>query len=124
MNVPPPILDPVLADEFFVVQNSDDAAQLREMMDGFVADVGPRLVELYGYGESGPESAETVRRALHQLRGVVANFACSAAAAQFRELERDWPALDGVTKKNRLQAAEADLQAGIKALRERYPFLA
>lgn len=116
------MLDLALADEIFTAATPDDVAQLRILVAEFRSDVMPRISRLRSaVGES---DLAAVKRELHQIRGVVANFAFSRAAERLRDLEGTWTQLGAAERGTRLDAIERDVQAGLLALNARFSFLA
>jgi hypothetical protein len=117
-----PLLDCALADEFFVANTDAEKAELRALTHEMQLDLGPRLARLRELMADGAP-AMPAQTQLHQIRGTVANFGLQAAAAKLRDLEYQWCELSPGEKEKGLQAAEAAMQAGLKILEERFPFL-
>lgn len=118
-----PILDCELADQFFVASSPEDAAELRDMLAGFRTDVTPRFAVLRSWSADTGADPVAAQRELHQLRGVVANFGFSAAAQRLSRLEHAWAGAAAADRSESLRVAAADLEAGLRALHERFPYL-
>lgn len=123
MDPAPPILDLELAEQFFAASSPEDEVQLRDMLEGFRSDVFPRFANLRRWASAEASDPTECQRELHQLRGVVANFGFSAAAQRLRGLEHTWRALAAAEKAEALRVAQADVDAGLAALQQRYPYL-
>jgi hypothetical protein len=119
-----PILDTVLADEFFRAEEPADIENVRAIVADFRADFGPRLAGLRALIDADVAPPESARREAHQLRGVVANFGFAAAAARFRDLEYNWGAQSKEQRSECVRLAEADVEAAFAMLRARYLYLA
>lgn len=118
-----PFLDEALADEIFAPSNAEEAAQLREMLADLEADVAPRLAALRAMGGASTSDSKAAQRELHTLRGPVSNFGFARSAERLAALESSWPELGAAERSRELEAAEADLRAGLQAMRARYPGL-
>lgn len=118
-----PILDLELADQLFAVAGEAEAADVRAMLAEFESDVAPRFAELKRQSAATDGNATEAKRGLHGLRGVVANFAFARGAARLRTLETEWLTLLPAERSDQLRLAEADVQAGMRALRQRLPHL-
>lgn len=118
----PSVLDISLADEIFTARTTEDADQLRSLIADLRADVLPRIAALQA--NVGNADLAAVKRELHQIRGVIANFALSAAAARLRELEGSWAQLGPAERRQKLDSIDRDVQAGLLALTARFSFLA
>ena len=118
----PSVLDISLADEIFTARTTEDADKLRSLVADLRADVLPRIAALQA--NVGNADLAAVKRELHQIRGVIANFALSAAAARLRELEGSWAQLAPAERRQKLDSIDRDVQAGLLALTARFSYLA
>jgi hypothetical protein len=123
MDPAPPLLDAELAEQFFASSSPEDEAPLRDLLAGFRGDAYPRFANLGRWATAQASQPTECQRELHQLRGVVANFGFSAAAQRLRGLEHTWRALAAPDKAEALRLAHLDMEAGIEALQQRYPYL-
>jgi hypothetical protein len=123
MDPAPPLLDAELAEQFFAASSPADEAQLRDMLVGFHAAAYPRFANLRRWAMAEASDSTECQRELHQLCGVVANFGFSAAAQRLRGLEHTWRALPAPDKVEALRLANTDMEAGMEALQQRYPYL-
>ena len=124
MSTSSPLLDSELTDQFFNVNSPAEQTELRSMLIEFLMDVGPRFAELHGLVVQPVGDVAVPKRALHQLRGVVANFGLVAAAGRMQRLEHAWATATAQERARELRASELELTEGIKELRARYPYLA
>ncbi len=118
-----PLLDPALADQVFSITSEAEIVDLRSMMREFETDLAPRFATLRAQGAAVAADPVESKRGLHGLRGVVANFALARAAQQLLLLETGWSGLSPGERSALLQRAEADVQGGLRALRQRFPYL-
>ena len=118
-----PVLDAELADQLFTAANEADITDLRAMVAEFVADLAPRFAALHRQCAASAAEGVEAQRGLHGLRGVAANFALARTAEQLRVLEKGWSGFSPAERSALLGGAEASLQTGLRALRERFAYL-
>jgi hypothetical protein len=118
-----PVVDFALAEQFYSTTDEKQRAALREMLTDFTAEVAQSFAELHQQCVNADAETVEARRKLHGLRGVMGNYAFQRGAERLRELELQWGALPSIEIKRALREAEADLAAGMHALRERFSYL-
>jgi HPt (histidine-containing phosphotransfer) domain-containing protein len=114
-----PTLDLELAEQLYPAISPDEARVVREFFAEFVRDVPARFARLRAANP--PPTNDAAVRELHQLRGVVANFAMTAAASHVKTLELEWRMLAPAQRQQHLTAAEREIQQALALIREKYP---
>lgn len=116
-----PLLELELADQIFTATTPEDIDQLRSLLAEFRSDVPPRIGTLRRAVDE--KDASLAKRELHQLRGVIANFALSAAAGRLRELERGWDQLTSAERTASLAEVEREVAGGLTVMMTRFSYL-
>jgi hypothetical protein len=122
MDSSPPILDTSLADQWFAEDDEQGQEDARRVVGMLRHDLEPRLAALC----SNPSqlAATAAEHEFHRIRGAVGSFGFARCAAHLLVLEKNWARLDEARRRQELQEAYANFNAGLQALVARFPHLA